>query len=178
LLWIKTFHIIFVASWFAGLFYLPRIFVNLAMLSDSEVGTKERLILMAEKLLRFMSILMVPSVLLGIMLWAYYGIGYSTSQAWMNVKLGLVVLVLAYHFYCYKILGNIKNNNSQHSHIWFRWFNEAPVVLMVFIVALVVHKPSDLNEFIQNLLGTLLLVVVAFLLINRLVKKYKSKIKE
>lgn len=125
-----------------------------------------------------MSILMVPSVLLGIMLWAYYGIGYSTSQAWMNVKLGLVVLVLAYHFYCYKILGNIKNNNSQHSHIWFRWFNEAPVVLMVFIVALVVHKPSDLNEFIQNLLGTLLLVVVAFLLINRLVKKYKSKIKE
>jgi len=148
------------------------------MLSDSEVGTKERLILMAEKLLRFMSILMVPSVVLGIMLWAYYGIGYSTSQAWMNVKLGLVVLVLAYHFYCYKILGNIKNNNSQHSHIWFRWFNEAPVVLMVFIVALVVHKPSDLNEFIQNLLGTLLLVVVAFLLINRLVKKYKSKIKE
>ena len=100
------------------------------------------------------------------MLWAYYGIGYSTSQAWMNVKLGLVVLVLAYHFYCYKILGNIKNNNSQHSHIWFRWFNEAPVVLMVFIVALVVHKPSDLNEFIQNLLGTLLLVVVAFLLIT------------
>ena len=148
------------------------------MLSDSEVGTKERLILMAEKLLRFMSILMVPSVLLGIMLWAYYGIGYSTSQAWMNVKLGLVVLVLAYHFFCYNILGNIKNNNSQHSHIWFRWFNEAPVVLMVFIVALVVHKPSDLNEFIQNLLGTLLLVVVAFLLINRLVKKYKSKIKE
>jgi uncharacterized integral membrane protein (TIGR00701 family) len=119
---------------------------------------------------------MVPSVLLGIMLWAYYGIGYSTSQGWMNVKLGLVVLVLAYHFYCYKILGTIKNNKIQHSHIWFRWFNEVPVVLMVFIVALVVNKPTDLNEFIQNLLGTLLLVVVAFLLINRLVKKYKSKI--
>jgi len=94
----------------------------------------------------------------------------------MNVKLGLVVLVLAYHIYCYKILGTIKNNKSQYSHIWFRWFNEVPVVLMVFIVALVVNKPTDLNEFIQNLLGTLLLVVVAFLLINRLVKKYKSKI--
>ncbi len=175
MLWIKTFHIIFVASWFAGLFYLPRIFVNLAMLSESEQGTRERLIVMAEKLLRFMSILMIPSILLGLILWAYYGIGFSSEQGWMHLKLGLVTLTLVYHLYCYKILQNFKEQNNLNSHIWFRWFNEIPVVLMVFVVALVVNKPVELEEFIINILLAFLLVISLILMINFLVKKYNSK---
>jgi len=175
LLWIKTFHIIFVASWFAGLFYLPRIFVNLAMLNESEHGTKERLILMAEKLLRFTSILMVPSILFGLILWAYYGIGFSAQQGWMHVKLGLVVLTLIYHLYCYKILQQFKENKSLNTHIWYRWFNEIPVILMVFVVALVVNKPDELEEFIKNLFLAFLIVISILLIINYFVKKFNSK---
>ena len=175
MLWIKTFHIIFVASWFAGLFYLPRIFVNLALLNESEQGTRERLIVMAEKLLRFMSILMIPSILLGLILWAYYGIGFSFEHGWMHLKLGLVTLTLIYHLFCYKILQNFKKQNNLNTHIWFRWFNEIPVVLMVFVVALVVNKPVELEEFIKNILLAFLMVILVIMMINFFVKKYNSK---
>ncbi len=87
MLWIKAFHIVFVASWFAGLFYLPRIFVNLAMVEAGSLAEEERLLLMARKLMRFTTLLMVPAVVLGLVLWLYYGIGLTgPGNAWMHAK--------------------------------------------------------------------------------------------
>ena len=97
MLWIKALHIVFVASWFAGLFYLPRIYVNLAMVAQDSVAERERLLLMARKLYRFMTVLAVPALVLGLVLWWVYGIGRGPGQAWMHAKLGIVLLLLAYH---------------------------------------------------------------------------------
>ena len=98
MLWIKAFHIVFVASWFAGLFYLPRIFVNLAMVEAGSLAEEERLLLMARKLMRFTTLLMVPAVVLGLVLWLYYGIGLTgPGNAWMHAKFTLVLLVMGYH---------------------------------------------------------------------------------
>jgi len=141
MLWIKAFHIVFVASLFAGLFYLPRIFVNLAMVAPDSIAEWERLLLMARKLLRFTTLLAVPAVGLGLVLWLHYGIGWASGNAWMHAKLALVLLVMAYHAYCAKLLRQFVAQHNQRSHVWFRWFNEAPVILLVVIVVLVVVKP-------------------------------------
>lgn len=90
MLWIKAFHIVFVASWFAGLFYLPRIFVNLAMVPEDSVAERERLLLMSRKLLRFTTLLSVPAIVLGVWLWWGVGIGWGPGNAWMHAKLALV----------------------------------------------------------------------------------------
>ena len=142
MLWIKAFHIVFVASWFAGLFYLPRIFVNLAMVEAGSLAEEERLLLMARKLMRFTTLLMVPAVALGFVLWLYYGIGLAgPGNAWMHAKFTLVLLVLGYHHACGKLLRKFEAHANQRSHVWFRWFNEMPVVLLILIVILVVVKP-------------------------------------
>ncbi|MDD2608227.1 MAG: CopD family protein [Giesbergeria sp.] len=141
MLWIKSFHIIFVASWFAGLFYLPRIFVNLAMITPGSVAERERLLLMARKLLRFTTLLAVPAVGLGVWLWMGYGIGWGPGNGWMHAKLTLVVLALGYHHACAVLLRKLIANTCQRSHRWFRWFNEIPVLLLTAIVVLVVVKP-------------------------------------
>jgi putative membrane protein len=141
MLWVKSFHIIFVASWFAGLFYLPRIFVNLAMVAPGSVAERERLLLMARKLMRFTHLLAVPAVLLGLWLWLGYGIGLSAGSGWMHAKLAVVVLVLGYHHMCMRLLRQFERGHNQRSHVWFRWFNELPVLLMVAAVVLVVVKP-------------------------------------
>jgi putative membrane protein len=142
MLWIKAFHIVFVASWFAGLFYLPRIFVNLAMVEAGSLAEEERLLLMARKLMRFTTLLMVPAVLLGLVLWLYYGIGLTgPGNAWMHAKFTLVLLVMGYHHVCGKLLRQIEAHANQRSHVWFRWFNEMPVLLLILIVILVVVKP-------------------------------------
>ena len=141
MLWVKSFHIVFVASWFAGLFYLPRIFVNLAMVTPGSVAERERLLLMARKLLRFTHMLAVPAVGLGLWLWAGYGIGWGPGQGWMHAKLLVVLLVLAYHGYCGVLLRQFERNANQRSHRWYRWFNEAPVLMLVTVVVLVVVKP-------------------------------------
>ena len=141
MLWVKAFHIVFVASWFAGLFYLPRIFVNLAMVPPGSIAEQERLLLMARKLARFTTILMVPAVALGLWLWLGYGIGFNPQPGWMHVKLLLVLLVLGYHHLCMRQLKQFEHGEAQHSHIWYRWFNELPVLLLVAIVVLVVVKP-------------------------------------
>ena len=135
--WIKALHIVFIASWFAGLFYLPRIFVNLAM--ETDTAATERLLLMAGKLYRFTSILMVPALLLGLWLWLGYGMGQGST--WMHAKLGLVILVIGYHHACGSLLKKFAKGTSTRSHIWYRWFNEVPVLLMFAIVILVVVKP-------------------------------------
>ena len=141
MLWIKAFHIVFVASWFAGLFYLPRIFVNLAMVPDDSMAERERLLLMARKLLRFTTILSVPAIALGVWLWWGVGIGWGPGNARMHAKLGLVVLIVGYHHYCGRILKKFEAQQNTNSHVWYRWFNEAPVLLLVAVVILVVVKP-------------------------------------
>jgi protoporphyrinogen IX oxidase len=134
-LWIKAFHIVFIASWFAGLFYLPRIFVNLAQESDATATT--RLLGMARRLYRFTTMLMVPALLLGLWLW----LGYGIQGGWLHAKLALVVLAIGYHHACGAILKKFEAGVNKRSHTWFRWFNEVPVVLLMLIVILVVVKP-------------------------------------
>ena len=141
MLWIKSFHIVFVASWFAGLFYLPRIFVNLAMVPPGSSAERERLLLMARKLMRFTTLLAVPAVALGVWLWAGYGIGWGREYGWMHAKLTVVLLVLGYHHACGVQLRKISAGASQRSHVWFRWFNEVPVLMLTVAVVLVVVKP-------------------------------------
>ncbi len=141
MLWIKSFHIVFVASWFAGLFYLPRIFVNLAMVPPGSLAERERLLLMARKLLRFTTLLAVPAVGLGLWLWIGYGIGWGPGNGWMHAKLAVVVLVLIYHHACARKLRLFEANTNTRGHVWYRWFNEAPVLMLLAAVVLVVVKP-------------------------------------
>ena len=141
MLWVKSFHIVFVASWFAGLFYLPRIYVNLAMVAPGSEAERARLLLMARKLLRFTTILAVPAVALGLWLWIGYGIGWGPGNAWMHAKITLVLLALGYHHACGVMLRKLVAGSSQRSHVWFRWFNEVPVLLLLALVVLVVVKP-------------------------------------
>ena len=122
-LWVKAFHIVFVASWFAGLFYLPRLFVNLAMVAPDSHAERERLLLMARKLYRFASLLMVPALVLGVWLW-----------------LGVVV-VIGYQHVCRGMLRKFERSANHRSHRWFRVFNEVTVLLFIAIVVLVVVKP-------------------------------------
>ena len=139
MLWVKAFHIVFVASWFAGLFYLPRIYVNLAMVEPGSIAERERLLLMARKLLRFTTLLSVPAVALGLWLWLGWGIGRGSG--WMHAKLAVVVLVIGYHHACARLLRGLRAGTTQRSHRWFRWFNEIPVLLLLAAVILVVVKP-------------------------------------
>ena len=145
MLWIKSFHIVFVASWFAGLFYLPRIFVNLAMVAPGSVAERARLLLMGRKLMRFSHMLAVLALGFGLWLWSLYGfqfgMGDGRGLGWMHVKLLLVLLVVLYHLLCAAMLRRFEAGVEGRSHVWFRWFNEVPVLLLVGIVILVVVKP-------------------------------------
>jgi putative membrane protein len=134
-LWIKALHIVFIASWFAGLFYLPRIFVNLAQ--ETNPAALERLQGMARRLYRFTTILMVPALLLG--LWLAMMIGMK--HGWLHAKLLLVVLAIGYHHACGSILKKFERGVNTRSHKWFRWFNEVPVILLLVIVILATVKP-------------------------------------
>jgi len=141
MLWIKALHIVFVASWFAGLFYLPRLFVNLAMVPSDSHAERERLLLMAHKLYRFSSLLMGPALLLGLALWLYYGIGRGPGNGWLHAKLLLVVLAVGYHHACGRLLRRFEQMANKRSHRWFRVFNETAVLVFAAIVILVVVKP-------------------------------------
>jgi putative membrane protein len=137
-LWIKAFHIVFMTSWFAGLFYLPRIFVNLAMV-DGPGAERDRLLLMAGKLWRFMQPLMLLAIALGLWLWLGYGVG--AGAGWMHAKLAIVVLLLGYHHACGRLLKRLAAGADTRSHVWYRWFNEVPVLALLAVVVLVVVKP-------------------------------------
>ena len=141
MLWVKALHIVFVTSWFAGLFYLPRIFVNLAMVPPGSVAERERLLLMAGKLYRFMTGLAVLALALGLWLWLGYGIGMGPGNGWLHAKLLVVLLLIAYHAWCGRLLAQSQRGEPMHSHQWFRWFNEVPVLLLLAAVMLVVVKP-------------------------------------
>ncbi len=137
MLWIKAFHVLFVMSWVAGLFYLPRIFVNLAMVAPDSTLERDRLLLMARKLLRFSTLLAVPALGLGIWLWLGYGFG----GAWLHAKIGLVAVLLGYHHGCGVLLRKFEAGSNQRSHTWFRVFNEGVVLIVLAIVVLVIVKP-------------------------------------
>lgn len=138
MLWVKAFHIVFVASWFAGLFYLPRIFVNLAMVPPGSVAERERLLLMARKLLRFTTLLAVPALGLGLWLWLGWWRG---AGGWLHAKLFVVLLVIGYHHSCAVLLRRLEANTDRHGHRWFRIYNELPVLLLIAAVVLAAVKP-------------------------------------
>jgi putative membrane protein len=139
-LWVKALHIVFVASWFAGLFYLPRIFVNLASVPADSHAERERLLLMARRLYRFTSFLMVPALVFG--LWLGVEVWRSGAHhGWLDAKVFLVILVVGYHHACRSLLRKFETFSNQRSERWFRVFNESAVVLFALIVVLVVVKP-------------------------------------
>jgi putative membrane protein len=132
---IKSLHIILVTSWFAGLFYLPRLFVNHAMVSDK--ATLERLALMEHKLYRFMTPLGILAVGLG--MWLWFGFGFSGG--WLHLKTALVTFLIVYHLYCGRLMRAFAEGRNTRSHVWFRYFNEIPVLVLFACVFLVVLKP-------------------------------------
>jgi putative membrane protein len=141
MLWVKAFHIVFVASWFAALFYLPRLFVNLAGVPADSHAERERLLLMARRLYRFGSLLMIPALALGLVLWLYYGIGRGPGSGWMHAKLVLVVAAIGYHHACRSLLRKFEQFANKRSERWFRVFNESAVLVFAATVVLVVVKP-------------------------------------
>jgi putative membrane protein len=140
-LWVKAFHIVFVASWFAGLFYLPRLFINLTLVPADSHAERERLLLMARKLYRFASLLMIPALLLGLWLWLGFGIGKGSGNGWLHAKLLLVIGAVGYHHACRSLLKKFEHFENRRSTRWFRFFNESAVLLFAVIVILVVVKP-------------------------------------
>ena len=136
MLWVKAFHIIFMVTWFAGLFYLPRLFVYHAMSDDQ--ASIDRFKIMERKL--FYGIMTpggVITVALGLWLW----LGYGITGGWLHAKLALVAVLILYHLYCGKLLAEFKHDRNTKTHIWYRWFNEFPVAILIAVVILVVVKP-------------------------------------
>jgi protoporphyrinogen IX oxidase len=136
MLWIKSLHIIFVVTWFAGLFYLPRLFVYHAMSTDV-IGI-ERFKVMERKL--FYGI-MTPSAVLTVLFGLWLWLGYGISGGWLHAKLVLVAMLIAYHLYCGKLLAEFTHDRNRHGHVYYRWFNEIPVMILFAVVILVVVKP-------------------------------------
>lgn len=133
---VKSLHLIFMVTWFAGLFYLPRLFVYHALSTDAI--SIERFKIMERKLYYgIMTPGAVLTVIFGLWLWLGYGIG----GGWLHAKLAFVALLIGYHLYCGKLMGDFKHDRNRHGHVWYRWFNELPVVLLAAIVLLVVLKP-------------------------------------
>ena len=138
-LWIKAIHLIAVICWFAGIFYLPRLFVYHAMAEDQT--SKDRFKIMERKLYRFIMPWMLLTLGFGIWMlvdyaWAAYG-----HMLWLHVKLGLIVLLVAFHFYCGKLVRDFAEDRNTRSHVWYRWFNEVPVIALIAIAILVIVKP-------------------------------------
>jgi len=140
MLWVKAFHIIFMVTWFAGLFYLPRLFVYHAMSSD-EISN-DRFKIMERKL--FFGI-MTPGAIITIALGVWMLMDYAWSayqqSAWLHIKLALVAVIIAYHIYCGKLLMDFRHDRNQHGHVFYRWLNEFPVLLLAAIIILAVVKP-------------------------------------
>jgi protoporphyrinogen IX oxidase len=140
-LWVKSLHIVFVSAWFAGLFYLPRFFVNLAAVPADSHAERERLLVMARKLYRFSGLLMVVAIALGLVLWLVYGVGKGPHNYWLHAKIALVLVAIGYHHACRSLLRKFEEFANTRSERWFRVFNETSVLLFTAIVVLVVVKP-------------------------------------
>lgn len=138
MLWLKALHIIAVICWFAGIFYLPRLFVYHAMAEDQ--ATRDHFKIMERKLYRFITPFMLFTVIFGLAM-VMLNLDYYLQQGWLWLKLALVLPLLGYHFYCGHLVKVFANDDNARSHIFYRWFNEAPVLLLFAIVFLVVLKP-------------------------------------
>jgi len=140
MLWVKAFHIISVITWFAALFYLPRLFVYHAMCED-EAGNA-RFKVMERKLYRgIMTPSAVVALVLGLWLVSYYPLESLIAMHWLHAKLLLVLFLFAYHGACGRFLRQFANDSNQHSHVYYRWFNELPVLILIAVVILVIVKP-------------------------------------
>lgn len=138
MLWVKACHLIFVVSWFSGLFYLPRIFVNLAQVDGAGY---DLLLAMANRLYRFMQPLATLALGFGLWLWLGYGIGRGPGNGWLHAKLAIVAVLVAYHVACGVLLARFRGRRNTHGHRWYRIFNEAAVLLLAAVVVLAVVKP-------------------------------------
>jgi len=142
MLWVKTFHIFFVISWFAGLFYLPRLFVNHA--SNKNTPHHELLLGMEHRLLKMMDFTLIFVLISGTWLLYIMSSGFEKvyfQQTWIHIKLVLIVVLIIYHHWCRVIHKNFKTGKENHSHRWFRVFNEMPVFILLAILYLVLAKP-------------------------------------
>ena len=139
MLWIKALHIIFMVTWFAGLFYLPRLYVYHADCQD-ETG-HVRFVVMERKLFIIMTIGAILTAVFGVWLLLEYSWAAYRDTVWLNAKLLLVGLLIGFHFYCWFINKEFRNKTAVHSHVFYRWINEIPSLLLVAIVLLVVVKP-------------------------------------
>jgi putative membrane protein len=139
MIWVKALHIIFMVAWFAGIFYLPRLFVNHAMTTDASV--KAHLGLMEKKLYRFITPWMVLTLVFGAWLTFEYAWEAYAEMLWLKIKIALVILLVIYHFYCGRVIKQLEAGDDPRSHIWFRWFNELPVIILFVVVILAVVKP-------------------------------------
>lgn len=140
MLWLKALHLIFMVTWFAGLFYLPRLFVYHALSTDQT--SIDRFKIMERKL--YFGITTpggILTILFGTLTLAQVGWDAYASSHWLQVKLGLVLLLVIYHIYCGKLLLDFKHDRNQHGHVWYRWFNEIPVVILIAIIVLAVVRP-------------------------------------
>ena len=136
MLWVKTFHILFVMSWMAGIFYLPRIFVH--FVEGRKAGEQvDRLAIMARKLYGFMTVMMVLALVSGLALWLVYGF----AGGWLHVKLLFVVLLMVYHFWARNRVKEMQAGDLNNSGVYYRWANEIPLVLLIVILVMVVVKP-------------------------------------
>ncbi len=136
MLWIKALHIVFMVTWFAGLFYLPRLFVYHSTATDA--AGIERFKIMERKL--FYGI-MTPGAILTLIFGVWLWLGYGFNGTWLHIKLALVIVLIAYHIYCGKLLMNFKHDRNKHSHTFYRWLNEFPVLILIAVVILAVVKP-------------------------------------
>ncbi len=136
---LKTLHIIFMTAWFAGLFYLPRLFVYHAMAEDKL--SLDRFVIMERKLLYgIMTPSAVLTVVFGIFL-TYIYLPVYLDQTWLALKFILVVILIFYHIWCINLYKDFSKNKNKHSHVWYRWFNEFPVIALILITVLVIYKP-------------------------------------
>ena len=136
---LKTLHIIFMTAWFAGLFYLPRLFVYHAMAEDKL--SLDRFVIMERKLLYgIMTPSAVLTVVFGIFL-TYIYLPVYLDQTWLSLKFILVVILIFYHIWCINLYKDFSKNKNKYSHVWYRWFNEFPVIVLILITVLVIYKP-------------------------------------
>lgn len=141
MLWFKAFHIIFVVCWFAGIFYLPRLFVYHAM-SDDAISNARFKVMERKLYYGITTPGMVLTLIFGIWMLVDYGWAAYGGALWLHLKLGLVALLVGYHLYCGKLVADFKHDRNRHGHVWYRWFNEAPVLALIAIVLLAVLRPS------------------------------------
>ena len=137
MLWLKAFHVVFMVTWFAGLFYLPRLFVYHAMTADAE-GIARFKVMERKLYYGIMTPGAVLTVASGLALWLGY---YRSVDGWLHAKIALVVGLIVYHAWCGKLLRDFRADRNLRTHVWFRWFNEVPVAFLIAIVVLAVVKP-------------------------------------